>query len=142
MEADLPARLLDPPAHVDVVTRGAELRIPRLYYYVMQYVTPTFLIVLLVAFIFKPAGGWERFIAPSTDAQSPAWEWAPDSMIGRLLHKDLPLKDGATPEEARFNEQLKFMRTADRCVMVAAFLGFAALVSVAWAKRAKRGERQ
>jgi hypothetical protein len=62
-------------------------------------------------------------------------------MIGMLLHTDLPLAADATVDERRFNEQLKFMRTADRAVMVATFLGFAALVSVAWTRRKRQPER-
>ena len=120
--------------------RGAELKVPRIFYYIMQYVTPTFLIVILVAYIFEPSAGWKAYLTPPPPGKSvPAWEFAPSSMIGKLLHKDLSLPKNATPDEKRYNEQLKLMRTVDRCVMVAAFLGLAALVNVAWKKRAPLG---
>jgi neurotransmitter:Na+ symporter, NSS family len=124
------------------MTRGADLKIPRVFYYIMQYVTPTFLIVMLLAYIFEPAAGWKTYLLGSPDGQSvPAWEFSSGSMIGMLLHKDLPLAENATSDERRFNEQLKFMRTADRAVMVASFLGLAALVSVAWSRRNRQPER-
>jgi SNF family Na+-dependent transporter len=116
--------------------RGAELRVPRIFYPIMQYVTPLFLLVILAASIFKPAAGWEVYLNGGRDGQPPpAWEWAPDGMIGKLLHKDLVLSAQATPEEIRFNEQLKFMRTSDRVVMIGVFLAFSALVSTAWRRR-------
>jgi SNF family Na+-dependent transporter len=118
--------------------RGAELKVPRVFYPVMLYVTPTILIVILLASIFKPTAGWEHYVVgPRAGETKQAWSWAPDSIIGRAMHKDLPLPDDATKEQIRFNDQLKFMRTADRGVMVAAFLAFCALVNVAWARRKK-----
>lgn len=118
--------------------RGAELKVPRVFYPVMLYITPTILIVILLASIFKPAAGWEHYlVGPAAGQTQEAWSWAPDSIIGRAMHKDLPLPDNATKEQVRFNEQLKFMRTADRGVMVAAFLAFCALVNVAWMRRRK-----
>lgn len=120
------------------MNRGSELKIPGFFYYIMQYVTPTFLIVILLAYIFKPAAGWEAYVVGTPDGKpTPAWEFAPDSMLGKLMHKDLPLPEDATDDQKRFNSQLKFMRTADRGVMVASFLGLAALVSVAWGRRRK-----
>lgn len=116
--------------------RGAELKVPRFFYPIMLYVTPTLLIVLLIANIFKPAAGWEAYLVMPGSGQSvPAWAWASDSLIGRSMHLDLPLPEDATPDQMRFNNQLKFMRTADRGVMAAVFLAFAALVSVAWKRR-------
>ncbi len=123
------------------MNRGGELKVPRLFYYIMQYVTPTFLIVILTAYIFEPAAGWKTYITGTSDgAPVPAWEFSSGSMIGKLLHKDLPLPADATVEQQQFNSQLKFMRTADRGVMVAAFLGLAALVNVAWSRRRKLQE--
>jgi neurotransmitter:Na+ symporter, NSS family len=121
----------------DEMMRGAELKVPRFFYGIMLYVTPVFLLVILVASIFKPAAGWEAYMGLGSDGQpAPAWEWAPDSMIGRLLHKDLPLSPDATSDEMKFNNQLKFMRTSDRVVLIGVFLAFAGLVSAAWRKRA------
>ena len=120
--------------------RGADLKVPRIFYWIMKYVTPTFLIVILVTSIFKPQAGWEKYVASVTSGNAaPTWEWADDGMIGKLLHKDLPLKEGATPKEVAFNQTLKLVRTVDRGVMLAAFAGFAILVSIAWRKREAEG---
>lgn len=116
--------------------RGADLKVPRIFYWIMKYVTPTFLILILFTSIFKPKAGWDTYISAATTGKpAPVWEWAPDGMVGKLLHRDLVLKPNATPEEATFNHNLKLVRTADRAVMVLAFLGFAGMVGVAWRNR-------
>jgi neurotransmitter:Na+ symporter, NSS family len=117
--------------------RGADLKVPRFFYYIMKYVTPTFLIVILFTSIFKPAAGWEAYLTPGK--APPSWEWASDGMVGILLHKDLALKPDASPETIAFTNNLKFMRTIDRAAMVAAFLGFAWMVAVAWKRRESTG---
>lgn len=122
--------------------RGGDLKVPRFFYYIMKFVTPTFLIVILIAYIFKPAAGWETHLAAWTSGTAgPAWDWAGDGMIGMLLHKNLQLPSDAPAAEVSFNEQLKFWRTVDRMVMVGTFLAFAGMVTVAWRKRAdNRGQ--
>jgi hypothetical protein len=58
----------------------------------------------------------------------------------QIAAQDLPLKEGATPEEVAFNQTLKVVRTVDRGAMLAAFAGFAILVSIAWRKREAEGK--
>jgi len=121
--------------------RGADLKVPRLFYWIMKYITPTFLIVILTASVFKPAAGWDAYLtAPFSKTAPPAWEWAADGMIGRILHNDIPVAKDATPKQVRFNQDLRVARTADRLVMLAAFLGFAFLVRTAWKRRKAEGQ--
>ena len=121
--------------------RGADLRVPRFFYWIIKYVTPTLLIVILLASMFEPKSGWDGYLAAATSKTgAPAWEWSSSSMVGKLLHRDLPLKADATLEEVRFNQNLKLVRTIDRVVMIGAFVGFAWLVSMAWKRRAAEGK--
>lgn len=123
----------------DELMRGAELKVPRIFFYIMKYVTPTFLGLILVAYIFKPAAGWETYLAaPFHSEPVPEWTWAADGMIGKMLHRDLPIPDGATPEKVAFIHNLKLLRTIDRCVMFAVFVSFAALVFYAWNRRNRK----
>ena len=120
--------------------RGADLKVPRFFYWVMKYVTPTLLIVILLASMFEPKAGWDGYITAATSGKPlPDWHWSSNSMVGKLLHHDLPLKENATPDEATFNRNLKIVRTVDRLAMVAAFAGFAWLISVAWKRRTMEG---
>ncbi|HZM01258.1 MAG TPA: sodium-dependent transporter, partial [Planctomycetota bacterium] len=71
---------------------GAELKIPAVFKFVMKYVTPVILLLILVLSIFEPAAGWEPYIKSlGGGAPAPAWEWSGSGVIGRLLHKDLVL---------------------------------------------------
>ena len=117
--------------------RGADLKVPRFFYYIMKYVTPTLLIVILLASMLEPKAGWDGYWTAITSGQSlPAWEWSSGSMVGKILHYDLPLKPDATSAEVAFNGNLRTLRTLDRAMMVASFLALAWLVRVAWKRRA------
>jgi len=89
------------------IGKGAEMKVPRAFYYIIKYVTPTFLIVILLAYTFYPVGrvevvdpktnqrrmedrGWQPYLTGwfSNDKMQP-WQWSKEGMIGRLLNKDL-----------------------------------------------------
>ncbi|MDX1948312.1 MAG: sodium-dependent transporter [Pirellulaceae bacterium] len=146
--------------------KGAELKIPRAFYYIIKYVTPVFLLVILVAYTFQPEGrvpvrdsvtravlkdpvtgeermankGWEPYIlAPFSGEPAPAWKWSGDGMIGKLVFADVPIPDGP-PAAAEFARHVRLGRTGDRLVMVGAFIAFSLLVALAWRKRRAQGE--
>ncbi len=142
------------------LNKGADLRVPRAFYYLMTYVTPSFLLVILAAYVFQPKGtievntvsddgkivtqkvdkNWEPYLTGLfSGSRMPAWEWSGEGMIGKLLHKDLELPTEAPPEQREFTNQLKFVRNIDRIVMVAVFIGLGVLVNFAWRKRQREG---
>ena len=138
------------------INQGAELKIPRVFYYIIKYVTPIFLSVILLAYLFKPEGkvevlqpdgtskaeelGWEPYLrAPFGGPPAPAWEWSGSGMIGKLMHRDLIPNPDASPEALRFNSNLKLVRNIDRLVMVGTYAGLAAMVGFAWRKRKREG---
>lgn len=123
------------------LTLGAELKIPRIFYYIIKYVTPVFLILVLSAYVFK------------VDAKSSTWEWAEDGMIGMLLQRDIDNKIARTEtneklsaeqkqEELSFHHKLWWTRNVDRAVMVGVFVVLAVLVRVAWTKRRREGRAE
>jgi NSS family neurotransmitter:Na+ symporter len=91
----------------DEIGKGADMRVPRPFYYVIKYITPVFLILILIAFTFKPEGkvavmdpvtarekieyrGWTPYITGWFGKEKvPSWAWAKDGMIGLLLYRDL-----------------------------------------------------
>jgi SNF family Na+-dependent transporter len=116
--------------------RGADLKVPRAFYWIMKFVTPTLLIVILCASMFEPKVGWDGYLSATTSGNSAKrWEWSGNSMVGKLMHLDLPLKENATSDEVAFNRNLKIVRTIDRLLMLAAFIGFGCLVWIAWNRR-------
>ena len=67
------------------ITDGADIRIPVIFKYVTQYVTPVFIGSVLVAAIFSPEGGnW--IIAFSRLMSGEGWLFAADSIISKILH--------------------------------------------------------
>jgi hypothetical protein len=127
---------------------GARLQVPRAFYYVIKYVTPTFILAILLGTVFQPQIGWGKVVETIRQGgELPAWEWSGDGLIGRLLHKDLDYeveklaahKTSDWPEQKAFFESVRFWRTIDRLVLVLAFVAFMLLVAAAWKKR--RGVR-
>jgi SNF family Na+-dependent transporter len=118
--------------------RGSELKVPRFFFYVTKYVTPVFIMVILLAAVFKPSVGWDGFFGSIGSGEGiPAWEWAGDSVIGKILHKDLVTPEGATPEVASYYESIRTIRTYDRLGLIGIFLFFSVLVAVAWSRKGK-----
>jgi NSS family neurotransmitter:Na+ symporter len=74
--------------------KGAELKIPKIFYFIIKYVTPVFLGLILLGSFFQPEGGWDGYYRQSQEAKqagqpAPAWRFSPDSIIGKLTHADL-----------------------------------------------------
>jgi SNF family Na+-dependent transporter len=77
--------------------KGAELRIPIIFRYVIQYVTPLFLFLILIGSVFQPQAGWQPYLgAPFGGANPPPWTWDSGSVIGKLLHRDVAETRGKT----------------------------------------------
>ncbi|MCI0641425.1 MAG: sodium-dependent transporter [Gemmataceae bacterium] len=138
------------------INKGAEMRVPSFFYFIIKYVTPVFLLVILVGYIFQPEGkvrefdpvtqrereidrGYRPFIDALLSGETPPeWRWSGSGMIGRLLHRDLSEPGPkALPEEKKFYENVKMVRTFDRLILVGAFLFLVALVWLAWQRRAR-----
>lgn len=61
----------------DEITRGAHIKIPRIFFYIMKYVTPTFLIVILIAWTYEQL--------PGVLAKGGAGVWATRAFLALLL---------------------------------------------------------
>jgi len=68
----------------DEITRGADMNVPRVFRYVIPYVTPLLLLFIFVAALVKPVGDWGAAFASVTAGQG--WPFAPDSVIGKVVH--------------------------------------------------------
>ena len=143
------------------IMAGAELRVPRFFYYILKFVTPVVLLVILAAYVFEPAAGFDTYVkhaAKGTWREAPAWEWSPSGMIGQLTFKGLFAQedqleaqlaalppDTPAPERAELEVDLRLVRETrlvcfiDRVVMVGAFAFFCVLVAIAWRKRRAEG---
>lgn len=119
---------------------GAELKIPRVFYYIMKYVTPVFLIVIFVGNVFQPSAGWDGYVKAIAARETlPDWSFDKDSTIGKLLNYDLATQPDDTPQTKEFIGQVKIWRHVDRIALVAVFVCYSALVFVAWQRRRREG---
>lgn len=110
------------------ITRGADIRVPRFFRFVIRYVTPLFILVVFLGSLVKPLGNdWGGSLRGL--AAGRGWTFAPDSVIGKVFHLGEPstawLKEGqVTPV---------FVQDLTRLVLLLVFLGCA--VAVWWAFR-------
>jgi SNF family Na+-dependent transporter len=66
------------------ITRGADIRVPGIFRHIIKYVTPTFIAVIFVGALIKPAGDWSASFFSLVSGTG--WGLAPDSVIGKVLH--------------------------------------------------------
>jgi hypothetical protein len=66
------------------ITRGADIRVPPIFRFVIKYITPFFILIIFVAALIKPAGSWGAAFAALFGGQG--WPLAPDSVFGKVLH--------------------------------------------------------
>ncbi|HYG65283.1 MAG TPA: sodium-dependent transporter [Thermoanaerobaculia bacterium] len=67
------------------ITRGADIKVPPIFRYVIKYVTPIFILVVFVGALLNPAGGdWGAAFGSLFSGDG--WPFDPGSVIGRILH--------------------------------------------------------
>lgn len=67
------------------ITRGADMKVPIIFKYVIKYVTPLFILVIFVASMINPQDGdWGAAFASLTSGNG--WPFAPGSVIGKVMH--------------------------------------------------------
>jgi neurotransmitter:Na+ symporter, NSS family len=94
-------------------SRGAELQLPPGYGFVIRYITPTFLIVVFVAWVYVNAPGYVDSMNPSSQGSAAAravYEGAAYNKLGRewlglSADAELPATSDLTEEQAALIEQ-------------------------------------
>ncbi len=104
------------------ITKGADLRLPTLYRLVIKYVTPLFILLVLVGAMIQPSASWGEAFAQLFGGQG--WPFAPGSVIGKILHVGdkegwFNAAGGVTPV---------FVKDLTRIVLLTVFASIAALV--------------
>ncbi len=74
----------------DEITRGSDIKVPIFFRFVIKYVTPLFILVVFLGAMFKPTGDWAA--AFGSLASGYGWPFAPDSVIGKVLHTGDPIR--------------------------------------------------
>lgn len=77
------------------ITRGADIRVPSCFRWIIQYVTPTFISLIFLSALLKPAADWSE--AFWSFFQGEGWPLAADSVTGKILHLDAAAGPHAVP---------------------------------------------
>ena len=104
------------------IEKGADLKLPGFYKYVIKYVTPLFILLVLLGAMIQPSVPWGE--AFSRLVAGEGWPLAPGSVIGKLLHVGdtegwFKADGGVTPV---------FVKDLTRLVLLTVFAVMAALV--------------
>lgn len=118
------------------IQRGADLKLPDFFKYVLKYVTPLFISVVLLGALIKPTGSWGDALGALI--QHGDWPLHPGSVIGKVLHI------GATESwlDAQGGVTRIFVEDLTRVVLITVFVLIALLVRKAWRGKTIVHERQ
>jgi SNF family Na+-dependent transporter len=115
------------------ITRGADMRVPTFFRWVIKYVTPLFIFVVFAGALIEPAGPWSDAVGALLSGDG--WPLSPTSVVGKVLHvgEDYRWFD----ESGRATRAL--VQDATRLLLTGVFLTFAFLVWKAWRDKERRG---
>ncbi len=113
------------------ITRGAEMKVPRLFRFVLRFVAPVFLLSVFVSALVKPVDGRWRVAFRALRAGE-GWPFAADSVVGKVLHAGQ-----AAPAwfDAAGRPTAALVQDATRLVLLLVFALCAALVWWAWRRK-------
>ena len=116
------------------ITRGADIRIPGAYKWIMKYVTPVLLLLVFIGALFTPEGNnWAGAISALFDGQ--LYTLDPGSLISKISHGDIKAQMLLNPENSEFLEKKMFYSTIARTQLILLFLAIAVIV---WYSNKKR----
>jgi len=111
------------------ITRGADMKVPYFFKYVIKYVTPVFLLVVFIGAFIAPAGG-DWYGAFQKLFSGNGWSFDAGSIVGKILHIGYDdtrwFIDG---EPTRV-----FIVDITRILLLAVFIGIGFLIKQAWKK--------
>lgn len=112
------------------ITRGADIKVPVIFKYVIKYITPVFLLAVFLGSLISPHGGdWNAAITSLMNGTG--WPLDAGSIIGRILHLGF--------EDTRWfidGEPTRvFIVDLTRTLLLATFITIAVVVRVAWKRK-------
>ncbi|MFA5323652.1 MAG: sodium-dependent transporter [Smithella sp.] len=67
------------------IMRGADIKVPRIFRFIIKYITPVFILVVFIGALIQPAeGNWIQ--ASQSLLSGDGWPFAANSVIGKLFH--------------------------------------------------------
>ncbi|WP_207436084.1 sodium-dependent transporter [Sabulibacter ruber] len=120
------------------ITDGADIKVPRVYRFIIRYVTPALLLWVFVGSLFTPKGGdWGAYLKGN-------WETDNSSILNKILNSSIHEKIAATADLskiAQLRDQL-FYVNASRFLLLSLFVFICGLVFVAHQRRCTLAKRK
>ncbi len=115
------------------INRGADIKIPHFFKYVIKYVTPAFLTAVFVGTIINPLDGqWTS--AFQSLASGNGWPLDPGSIIGKIMHLGMAdtrwFVDGSPTNV--------FIVDLTRIILIFTFIVIAFAINKAWKRKEQR----
>lgn len=114
------------------INDGADIKVPRIYKPIIKWVTPIFLITILISALIKPIGGemsdWQSAFHQLISHGS--WPFASDSIIGQIFH--------INEKVVWFNNgvpTVMFIKDMSRLLLLLTIAGLSYMVHIASRKR-------
>jgi NSS family neurotransmitter:Na+ symporter len=116
------------------ITRGADIRVPHFYKWVIKYITPALLLLVLLGALFTPAGNdWNHAFATLLDGR--LYELDASSLISKVTNSDLKAQILLNPENSEVIEKKIFYASMARTQLVLLFL---LITGIVWYSHKKR----
>jgi len=114
------------------ITRHADMKVPIIFRYVIQYVTPLFILTIFVAALIQPAGEWGAAFTSLYSGQG--WPLAPSSVIGKVLH----VGENYVWFDEHGRATAALVQDVTRLLLTLVFATSAGLVWYAWRRKERR----
>ncbi len=115
------------------ITRGADMKVPVIYRYIIPYVTPLFLAVVFFGALVQPEGGeWSAAVSGLFDGQG--WPLSPGSVLGKLTH----VGDAGGWHGPNGEVTSRMVKDLSRILLTLVFGACAVLVFVAFRRKERR----
>jgi neurotransmitter:Na+ symporter, NSS family len=120
------------------LNRGADIQIPKVFKWIMKYITPVLLLFVLLASLITPEhNDWSGAI--SGLSQGDGWNLDKESLLSKLTFEDLNEQILSNPEEKAFYEDKIFYSGLARIQLLMLFGGICLLV---WYSNLKRKRKK
>ena len=119
------------------INRGADIKVPKIFKFIIKYITPLFLISVFVGSMFKPADGdWVAGLQNLFSGNG--WPLAADSVIGTILNIGI--------EETRWFingvPTTVFVIDMTRVLILLTFIGIGIVIYFAWKRKRKLSSQE
>lgn len=111
------------------ITRGADMSVPKIFKFLIKYITPVFILIIFIGATVKPSNDWSIAIANLFSGNG--WQFAPDSVIGVIFHvgsNDKTWFVNGLPTKV-------FVQDLTRVILIITFTVIAFLVHKSWKKK-------